>query len=330
MLLIFVIVVTIGAALIGGVIQRRSVRLRGVSANLLITYTVITLILVGGELYFRYAYAESDGLPTLASQNWLARFWQTNTLDYRDREWTPADIADKHTILAVGDSFTAGWGLDDPAQRYSDILAARLGDEYAVINLGEPGSTTVDHLNNLRTYPLQQPDTVLWQYFLNDIDNAALSIGLDPGLNPLASVPAWANESYLGNFLYWRFASSSVRGSTVYSDWLFAMYDHAVVWDIHSQQIDAMIDHIEQSGAALIVVIFPDMLHPFDSIPYVDRVAQVFERRGLGERVIRLFDAAESIPLEQRIVSARDGHPSAAFSQVVADLIYTQFFTGSR
>lgn len=318
----------IGALLVVGVTQRRG-SIRRAAANLLITYVMITLLLLAGEAFFRFAHAESDGLPTLALRNWQARYWHTNSLGYRDREWTPADWTGKQTVLVVGDSFTAGWGIENTADRFSDVLAAQLGDSYAVINLGAPGASTITELDNLRAYPLQTPDYVIVQYTLNDIEPAALSIGLDPGLNPLAQMPAWAEETYLGNFLYWRWvniARPEARGTQTYTDWLHSMYDHSVVWEIHTQQINDLIDQIETMGAVPATVIFPDMLNPFGSIAYVDRVAQVFSARGYGDRVVKLFDAAEAMPLAERIVSPRDAHASSAFHRVVGQMLYDQLF----
>lgn len=329
MLTIIIGIVAVGALLIVGAVQKRSKRLRSVCRGLLISYTMIVLLLIGGELYFRFAFAESDGLPTLAQQNWMNRYWQTNNLGYRDREWQPEDWANSETILILGDSFAAGYGLENPANRFADVLAARLGASYAVINLGKPGASTVEELQNLKSHPLQNPDVVIWQYTLNDIENAALSIGLNPGLNPLANVPTWANESHLANFLYWRLApalNSQARGFDSYIAWLHSMYDHSVVWDIHRQQIETLIEAVEARGAALIIVIFPDMNNPFGSIPYVDRVAQVFEAAGYEDRVIKLFDAAEAMPLEQRVVSPRDAHPSVAFHALVGEMIYERYF----
>lgn len=319
----------IGALLAAGAAPRRRARLRRAAANLLLTYAMLTLLLLAGEAYFRFVHAESDGLPTLALRNWQARYWQTNSLGYRDREWTPADWQGKQTVIVVGDSFTAGWGIEDTADRFSDVLAAQLGDAYAVINLGQPGASTVTALENLRAYPLQTPDDVIVQYTLNDIEPAALSIGLDPGLNPLAQMPAWAAETYLGNFLYWRWlniARPEARGTQTYTDWLHSMYDHSVVWGIHEQQLNNLIDQIEAMGALPAAVIFPDTLDPFGSIPYVDRVAHVFEARGYGDRVLKLFDTAEALPLAERVVSPRDAHASAAFHRVVGQMLYDQLF----
>jgi hypothetical protein len=327
-LTLILIYLALGALLSAAALQRRAPRLRSIAAGLLVSYAVIALLFGAGELFFRYAYAEPDGLPTLALRNWLDRHWQLNSAGYRDREWDPEAWAQRRTVVLVGDSFTAGWGIEDPADRFGDVLAARLGAGWAVINLGKEGTATPGQLAQLQALPLAQPDWIIWQYTLNDIDDAALSIGLDPGLNPFAEMPALAGESYLANFLYWRLAGAGTRGHGRYVDWLFSMYDHAVVWQIHAEQLNAVIDEVERRGAELAVVIFPDMFFPFDSIPYVDRVAQVFEARGYGDRVLKLFDQAEAMPLAERIVSPRDGHPSAAFSRLVGDVIYARWFAG--
>src|SRR5690606_14163974 len=99
------------------------------------------------------------------------------SLGYRDREWTADDFAGKTVIFAVGDSFTEGWGIENPADRFPDRLQAQLGDAYAVVNLGKGGSSTLHQTQAVATYPYATPDIILWQYLLNDIDVAAISNG---------------------------------------------------------------------------------------------------------------------------------------------------------
>ena len=166
----------LGVVLLVAARQRRWQRLRTVATNTLIAYGTVVVMLAAGEVFFRYLYHDTEG--RLASRNWEDRYWQENTLGYRDREWEPVDWADKQTILALGDSFTAGWGIDDPADRFPDVLARLLGDDYAVMNVGARGSSTAQQLRMLDDYPVQEPDVILWQYFLNDIEEAALSVGL--------------------------------------------------------------------------------------------------------------------------------------------------------
>ena len=94
---------------------------------------------------------------------------------------------------------------------------------------------------------------------------------------------------------------------------------------MHKQEIEDYIDYVDSIRARLIVVIFPNMLDPVRSIPYVDRVAQVFEERGHND-ILKLFDQAAAWSPQDRMVSPRDTHPSVAFHHLVGDLLYQQFF----
>jgi lysophospholipase L1-like esterase len=302
--------------LIALVVQRRYGRLRAVGKGLLVSYGTILLMLAAGEAYFRYVHTDSEG--RLASNNWMARYWQTNTLGYRDREWTAEDYAGKTTVAVVGDSFTAGWGLANPADRFADVLARQLGDGYAVFNLGTPGDSTPQELERLQAYPVQ-PDVVLLQYFLNDIDYAALTQGLNQAPQP---IPALAQESFLANYLYSLTNSGFGRE---YWENEYAAYDHPAIWDVHEQELNAFMDYVESINARLIVVIFPNLQDPVRSIPYVDRVAQVFEARGIG--VLKLFDEVARWNIADVIISPRDAHPSVAFSQRVGEIIYERYFS---
>lgn len=321
-----IIFIGIGILLIATGIQRRFKAIHNLARGLLMTYFTISVCLLAGEAYFRFFHAESDGLPTLAARNWQEQYWQVNTSGYRDREWKSEDWKEMKTILISGDSFAAGWGIENPEDRFGNVLGSLLGKQYAVINLGEPGANTVEETENLREYPIENPDLVILQYYLNDIENAALSIGLDPGLNPAKNVPSWANESYLANFIYWRLLGRfqpEAQGTQTYWEWLYSMYDNSVVWAKHQEQINTFVDLVKSKNAQLIVVIFPNMLDPFSSIPYVDRVAQAIESRGYDqEHVLKLFDAAESMPFNERVVSNRDAHASAKFNRLVGEWLY--------
>ncbi len=315
----------IGAGLIALAVQKRSAVVRSISRGLLISYFTLGLILLAGELYFRYIFAQSENVITWATSNWLARNWHTNTLGYRDHEWSEADLTGKTTVMITGDSFAAGWGIENPADRFGDVLASHLGGSYAVVNLGVYGTNTPEQLDLLRQYPLAQPDVVVMQYFLNDINYTMLSMGLLPTATP---TPSWAMESALANFLYTRWIGRLVDPSYMRDWWEdnYAAYDNAVIWEAHRSEIEAYIDYVDTIGARLIVVIFPNMLDPVRSIPYVDRVASVFEEHGHSD-VLRLFDATAAWTPQDRMVSARDTHPSAAFHHYVGDLLYERFFS---
>lgn len=328
MLPALLIIVGIGAVLIALAVQKRFPRLRSVAGGLILTYVVIVLALGGAEFYLRYIYADSRMEFALYGSNWSKHYVQKNSLGYRDQEWTPEELASKKTVFAIGDSFTEGWGLNDPAQRYTDVLADLLGEDWAVVNIARAGAATLWQMENFENYPYDSPDVVIWQYFLNDIEIAAKSNGMEWRYE-LPPIPAIAEESYLASFLYWRSYGDRLYRNVVdgRSEWEFyyAAYDNDYIWGIHQQEIDQLIEAIEARGARIIVVIFPEMIDPVKSVAYVDRVAQFFESRGVTD-VLKLYDQAAAWPIEARIVSPFDTHASADFNAMVGQTLYERFF----
>jgi lysophospholipase L1-like esterase len=331
MLEVLIVVCLVGVMLAGFALQKRSRPLRSVGLSLGITY-VTTLLIVGGiEGYMRCCYAVSDNVPTLGMQNWTARYVQKNSLGYRDREWTAADVEGKTLVMVVGDSFTEGNGIDNPTDRVSDVLGAHLGANYAVLNMGLSGTATVEQLESLKSHPLRDPDIVIWQYFLNDINYSGMKLGLTPDMPPM---PVLARESHLANFLYWRyFVPTSVRATdgtewTNWWEWTYAAYDNAGIWQVHREELYDMVDYVESINAELIVLVYPDLNQVMRSIPYVDRVAQAIEERGVpSENIVRLFDAAAGWDQSDLRVSRYDSHPSVSFNHYVGDYLFQTFFS---
>ena len=82
-----------------------------------------------------------------------------------------AQAQDPYTVLFLGDSLTAGYGLDDgesfPAM-VEDKLAADGYDHVEVINGGISGSTTASALSRLQWFIRSQPDLMVLSLGAND------------------------------------------------------------------------------------------------------------------------------------------------------------------
>lgn len=326
-------VITIGVLLVMLATQKKAKRSASVAGGLLVSFITILLLLGIGEAYFRFVYADSGWGFTLAHQNWQDRYWQVNSRGFRDREWTESDFEGRTTIAVLGDSFASGWGVNHPQDRFPDVLADLLGDDYAVVNLAIPGTSTPQQLELLQDNPPTEPDIVILQYFLNDIELASASVSR-MWVDEFVTAPdagSIAEQSHLGNYLYWilyplsRTVNATFEGS--YWDWQYETYDTNTIWQIHEQQLHDFIDAIEAVGADLYVVIFPNMEDPVRSVPYVDRVKFVFEARGYGDHVLTLYDEVAGWDRSDSIVaSLRDAHPSAAFHRYVGELMYERWF----
>src|SRR5258708_517809 len=88
--------------------------------NLLLFLTLVSMLLFGGECYYRFCYDKTDSLDyTKTSTRWFERYWHTNSTGCRDNvEYTLSIPRDKHRVTFLGDSFTAGQGIKNVDDRF--------------------------------------------------------------------------------------------------------------------------------------------------------------------------------------------------------------------
>ena len=98
----------------------------------------------------------------------------TNALGFRERRLPGPKPPGTRRVVALGDSFTAGYGVEE-AEAYPHLLEMLLGardpaHRWEVINLGVPGTNPRDYLGILRTVGVAyQPDVVLVGVMANDV-----------------------------------------------------------------------------------------------------------------------------------------------------------------
>ncbi len=111
----------------------------------------------------RGAFQRNYGAPEL----FKTRF-RTNSLGMRDRDY-PLDKGDRLRILAIGDSYTEGWGVEED-QAFAKVLEREFLRDVEVWNLGVVGYSTDQEYQLLRRYiDSTRPDLVLLQFYENDI-----------------------------------------------------------------------------------------------------------------------------------------------------------------
>jgi lysophospholipase L1-like esterase len=88
---------------------------------------------------------------------------KTNSMGFRDREFASKKLAGKR-ILAIGDSFTFGWGVE-AEESWPKVLETRLrsaGFEVEVANLGKPGGSPKNYRDMAeKSIPLLHPDLLI-------------------------------------------------------------------------------------------------------------------------------------------------------------------------
>lgn len=287
--------------------------------RLIIAVLIIGLLAVcAAEAYFRYVHASPDSMLPHAYQNWFDHYFSTNSRGFRDEE-----SFNENSILVVGNGVTAGMGIENVQDRYTEVLAAHLDRE--VINLGVIKTSPERQRYMLDSF--QNPEVILWQISLDDIEETALKFK-QAWTPPLPDAPLIVDDFSLLNFLYWRNVTPpTTYNNQTYPEWLYALYDNVVVWEVHAALINAFLDEVETSGARLIVVIFPSLRdpNPVNSVAYIDRVAGVIEGRGYTD-ILKLYDDFAARGITESSVSPRVPYPNVEFHRYLGDKLYESYF----
>ncbi len=295
-----------------------------IGQNITVSLLTIFITLMLAEIFFKVFFAQSDGWnQTLASQNWFKRYWLTNSMGYRDVEWSEEDLRHKRKILVLGDSFAAGQGIENIEDRFSNILAAKLGGDYLVMNISTPALSTKEEIERVKGFPYK-PEILILQYFLNDIRTAAHQRGVisnAPNLEPWPILKPLVDNSYAVNFIYWRAVRMKPRPWQADDFiWLKTAYNDPEIWWLHQQELLAIYEGAASEKVKLIVVVFPSMNDVERSKELTAKVVDFFEDRQVP--VLDAVELVENVPVKQLVVNSLDAHPSEWVHEQVANKLY--------
>jgi hypothetical protein len=153
--------------------------------NLSVAGVATLVALVAAELCVR-AYL-ADITTTHDNRSYFALKWKAahvslNQRHYREREINGQKDDGVYRIAIIGDSFTFGQGIGEE-YRLSNLLERSYSPlRIEVLNFGKPGANTAEEVTILRkdVLPLQ-PDFVLLQWFVNDVEHNGPSEGSPNG-----------------------------------------------------------------------------------------------------------------------------------------------------
>src|SRR5882724_32510 len=105
---------------------RSSGWVRLVVGNGLVVLFLFSILLLAAETRFRFLMDTTDSLGfTKISERWVARHWHVNGAGCRDNiEYAAALQPGRRRVSFVGDSFTAGHGINDVNARFANRLRA--------------------------------------------------------------------------------------------------------------------------------------------------------------------------------------------------------------
>jgi hypothetical protein len=253
-----------------------------------------------------------------------------NSRGYRDLERAVPKPAGLRRVVALGDSFAWGAGVefDDAYPQRLERALGRQGDgRWEVVNLALPGMRTVDEAATLTREGLAyRPDLVLLGYVLNDSEGKDASEArraaewTEGGGGPPPS--AWDRSALVG-FVRGRLwaTSQNRRRQAAYRD-LYA--DDAPGWRAARQALLDIGAACQGEGIPLVVAIFPLFGNPMDErYPFAELHARVGEAaRAAGARVVDLLPAYRGLRWDLLVVDgAADEHPNELAHRIAADTL---------
>ena len=296
----------------------------------LCSLVVVYLLVEGFVRIINILSPQPQGAPTKPAWIWHYRHVHLNALGYRDREFNGRTVPAELRILAIGDSFSYGWGVADPRDRLTEVLASRfpamrLFPAVSVFNAGLPATHSGDHLKNLKSLLWLKPDLVLLMYVFNDIEHVSPPPP-DPVFAPISRIGRFSPRrllmlnSHLFDQLLLRYQAYASSSGT--DHFLDAYRDP----DSLKQHLDVLVQMQQMTEAAGIVF----RLVPFDvatqrAQPYADRYqrfVQACRERGLPVwSMARTFDGFAFAALT---VNHWDRHPNELAHRLAGEFLAEQ------
>jgi len=216
-------------------------------------------------------------------------------------------------IIALGDSYTFGWGLNDDQTfpHYLGQLTSDGGREIEVINCGVPGYNTAQEAHYLNTQWDLEPDLVILTYVPNDDE---------PHFNVVPTPP---EKRFGGDLWIWAKASAEMRravsSTKQRSTYLDSFDESSKRWRASKAALADIGRACKKHNVALLVAIVPDFSSPFTSkYPYAAIHRSVTDWCAeLDIEVIDLFGVFSGKDHKQYHLK-NDGHPNPEANKLIA------------
>ncbi len=242
------------------------------AGNALVLLLFLSLALPAGEIYYRFLYDTTDSLEyTKVSRRWAERYWRTNSNGIRDdREYEAALTPGRVRVSFVGDSFTAGHGVKDSANRFVNLLR-EAHPSWDVHMIAMPGFDTGQELAALDALfgKGYRVNLVVLVYCLNDVSDL-MPDRYDAWRRIMADErqSGWlVRNSYFVNILYHRL---QVRREPFLAQYYAFVRDgyEGPLWERQEKRLRAFRDRIAGAGGRLAVVTFPFLHAMGPDYPY--------------------------------------------------------------
>jgi hypothetical protein len=288
----------------------------------------LALCLTGLEGYYRFFFAESDGLGQL-SRNFAARYYRYDQFGLRGSNLPPSETGTN--LVFAGDSFVFGAGLKSINDRFSNKVAQHYPNLH-VINIGFPGWDTKTETSEVTRFLGETKATiplVVLTYFFNDIEEDITPADRER-LLPVVKAPkpsttdrilqALSKKSRFIELFYYRFGYPRlVRGRL---DQILMFYNDPEIVGRHLASLEEFRSTVSNRyGARLLLVLLP-YLHS-DQLLHDNAFYERFRNR-LNEHKFEYIDMQPifaKYPVKKLQVNRFDPHTNAFANDLIADAV---------
>lgn len=300
--------------------------------NLALSGWMFLAFLTACELGFALFVDHTDATNTTnISKRWIKRHidGEQNNAGFRDtRDFTQSLPAGVKRIAFFGDSFTAGHGVEDPKDRFTDLIAARLEavhpGQFVVNNFGQLGydASLIEGLVRAALIEGDQMDIVVYVYMMNDIE------GFDPRTQEVIQEmqkqppqPFLIRHTYFLNWLYFRTMQATGPRGGAYFSHLVDSYQ-TEPWNGLAAKLRQLHKDCATHDVDFRMVIFPFLHDLGPQYPFRSAHAKLVQFcKAEGIPVLDLEPVLAPHVAEGLKVNPFDSHPNELAHKLAADAI---------
>jgi lysophospholipase L1-like esterase len=254
---------------------------------------------------------------------------QTNSMGFRDKEYSKEKLDGTKRYLVIGDSVTLGWGVNE-SDAYSEVLETMLNSQepsnttnisynYEVINTAVGNFNTEMEVKILEKYLDLDFDAVVVGFFPNDAEKTII---VDKDLSYMLKKSFYIYPFFWDRFVKIKYLFSAGTGELTSKIHEYYTDEYGGKERVLKALRDLRILS-EENNFDVYIVAIPQLFKPFteyDSQYIHEFIAK--EANDNGFVFIDTLDSFKKHNLSEIIISREDAHPNALGHRLIAEDIY--------